>query len=179
MRADFEEMLFRIAEQAHGDPALERRVVAAIRVAMRAVAVEKLFGGEALYRALHDTTIRWARWRAPRLARALAINPADARDLGRIQDWEDELFGITGTWTEHGPSCAVKRETSCPFADLGRQDPRICTELVHALETETFVALNPTYRLVPLTRLLSKGDAHCEFRHELRPAKEMNLGREA
>ncbi len=170
-------MLFRLAEHAHGEPKLRARFVRAIRLVMRASIAEKARGRDGLYQSLRGVARRWARWRAPRLMRALGVDPDDARSLGRIQDWEDELLGVTGHW-EAGASkaCATKRETACPFADLAARDPAICTELVHELESETFRALNPRYRLVPLTTLLSKGADHCAFRHELAPAEveEMN-----
>lgn len=176
MRADLEEMLFRLAERAHDEPRLRARLVQGIRVALRAAIASKQLGSRRLWDELVDAAARWGRFRAPRLARALAVDPSNARDLGRIQDWEDELLGVTGHWVQEGAHCAVKRETACPFADLATLEPRICTELVHTLETETFRALHPGYRLVPLTRLLSKGDPHCEFRHELTASatREMN-----
>jgi len=168
MRRDLEEMLFRLAEHAHGEPKLRARLVKSIRLVMRASIAEKARGRDGLYQSLRGVATRWARWRAPRLMRALDIDPRDARDLGRIQDWEDELLGVTGHWVPGATKrCATKRETACPFADLAAKDPAICTELVHELESETFRVLNPAYRLVPLTTLLSKGAAHCEFRHEL------------
>jgi hypothetical protein len=180
MRDDLLEMLFRLAEHAHGEPVLRARLVRAVRVVLRAAIAEKQVGSDRLYRQVRDVAVRWARWRAPRLMRALAIDPTDARDLGRIQDWEDELLGVTGHWVESGARCAVKHETACPFVDLATIEPRICTELVHELETETFRALNPSYRLVPLTRLMSKGAPSCEFRHEVaeRPRRPEEMNRE-
>lgn len=167
MPADLEEMLFRLAERAHDDPKLRERLVRVVHLGLRAAIAQKQLGSDALYQAFRGLSVRWARWRAPRLLRALAIDPSNARDLGRIQDWEDELLGVTGHWVESGQGCAIKHETACPFADLAKKDTAICTELVHELESETFRALNPTYRLVPLSRLLSKGATHCEFRHEI------------
>lgn len=176
MRHDLEEMLFRLAERAHGEPKLRARLVTAIRLVMRASIAEKARGRDGLYQSLRGIARRWARWRAPRLMRALDVDPRDARDLGRIQDWEDELLGVTGHWVPGATDgCAIKRETACPFADLAAKDPEICTELVHELESETFRALNPAYRLVPLTTLLSKGAAHCEFRHEIRDSAAADL----
>lgn len=180
MRDDLLEMLFRLAEHAHGEPVLRARLVRTVRVVLRAAIAEKQLGSDRLYRELRQVAVKWARWRAPRLMRALSVDPSDARSLGRIQDWEDELLGVTGHWVEAGAGCATKHETACPFVDLATMEPRICTELVHELETETFRALNPSYRLVPLTRLMSKGAPSCEFRHELRDrasrAEEMNRG---
>jgi hypothetical protein len=168
MNADLAEVLFRFAETAVDDPAARARVQRAVKAAMRAAVLEtRTFGTRRLYGRLKRLSIAWAQFRAERLARALGVNREDARDLGRIQDWEDRLLGVTGHWTVESPRCATKHETICPFSDLAAQDPMICTDLVHALETETFARLAPGYRLVPLSRLLSKGDGECTFRHEL------------
>lgn len=168
MREDLEEMLFRWVEARHGEPAVRRRVTRALRLAIRAAIVEReRLGTERLFSQLEAAAGRWARWRAPRLARALGVDSSDMRELGRIQDWEDELLGVTGHWTKESATCATKHETACPFSDLASREPRVCTGLAHTLEVETFRALRPDYRLVPLTRLLSRGDDRCDFRHEL------------
>jgi hypothetical protein len=168
MKDDVREMLFRFAEQAEASPSKRRVVRRAIRVAMRASTLEsRWLGSRRVYEELRATALAWAAFRAERLARLLAVDREDARDLGRIQDWEDRLLGVTGHWTVESRSCATKHETACPYADLAARDTRICTELVHALETATFAKLAPGYRLVPLGRLLSRGDGACEFRHEL------------
>ena len=124
-------------------------------------------GGDRVYRYMREVALHWARFRAERLARALDVKRDDARDLGRIQDWEDRLLGVTGHWTVDDAGCATKHETHCPYADLAAKDTRICTDLVHALESETFSRVAPSHRLVPLSRLLSRGDAACDFRHEV------------
>ena len=168
---DLEEMLFRHAERAEADPRLAARVRRGVRVAMRASTFEKrLVGSEHVYRYMREVALHWARFRAERLAVALDVNRDDARDLGRIQDWEDSLLGVTGHWTVDHAGCATKHETACPYADLAAKDPRICTDLVHALESETFARIQPRHRLVPLSRLLSRGDGSCDFRHEIGPA---------
>jgi predicted ArsR family transcriptional regulator len=171
MREDVEEILFRLAERAEHEPALRARIVRGVRVAMRlAIAERRVTGRDRVLRELTATANRWARWRAPRLVSALGIDVEDMADLGRIQDWEDRVIAVTGHWVTRERDVAEKHETACPFADLAAHEPRICTELVHSLETETFRAVNPRYRLVPLTRLLSRGDSVCAFRHELEPA---------
>jgi predicted ArsR family transcriptional regulator len=101
------------------------------------------------------------------LREKLALDTNDMADMGRLQDWEDRVFGVTGHWTDRGKKRATKCETDCPFAHVATEAPEICTDIVHALETATFQELNPRYRLVPLERLLSKGYSHCEFRHEI------------
>ncbi len=165
---DVEEIVFRHAERAEGDPRLAARVQRVVRLAMRASNVEKrVVGSERVFRYMREVALHWARFRAERLATALDVDRDDARDLGRIQDWEDRLLGVTGHWTVDGAGCATKHETACPYSDLAAKDPRFCTELVHALEAETFSRLQPRHRLVPLSRLLSRGDATCDFRHEI------------
>lgn len=168
---DVEEILFRHAERAESDPRLAARLRRVVRLAMRASNLEKrLVGSDGVYRYLREVALHWARFRGERLAIALDVDRGDARDLGRIQDWEDRLLGVTGHWTVDGEGCATKHETACPYADLAAKDPRICTDLVHALETETFSRVQPRHRLVPLSRLLSRGDGACDFRHEIRPS---------
>jgi hypothetical protein len=72
---------------------------------------------------------------------------------------------VTGHWTERTRNRAVKCETGCPFAQSASLAPEICTDVIHALEEATFRELHPGYRLLPLERLLSKGDPACEFVH--------------
>ncbi len=165
---DLREMLFRFAEAAEPDPGRRRIVQRGVRAAMRASTLEtRWLGSRRVFGELRAVALAWAGFRAERLARALDVRREDVRDLGRIQDWEDRLLGVTGHWTIESARCATKHETTCPYADLAAHDTRICTDLVHALETETFARLAPGYRLVPLGRLLSRGDGACEFRHEL------------
>ncbi len=113
--------------------------------------------------------MRWAgRARAKFLAKMLKVYPQDVSTFSRIQDWEDNIFGVQGEWTRKEKKIATKLEKKCPFADGGlKQCPAFCEEIVHAFEVETFRAINPTYRLKKLDSLLSKGDAHCEFTHEI------------
>jgi hypothetical protein len=72
---------------------------------------------------------------------------------------------VTGHWTARSRTRAVKCETGCPFAKTASAAPEICTEVVHALEQATFAELHPGYRLLPLERLLSRGESACEFVH--------------
>jgi hypothetical protein len=176
MREDLEESLFRFVEGVAGDPTWRRRVQRGMRVALRlAIAESRMLGRDRLLGELTALSVRWGRFRGPRLARMLDVDATDPRSLGRIQDWEDELLGVSGHWTIEGEidgrCVATKHETACPFADLAAKDTRICAELVHALESATFQSIVPEHRLVPLGRLLSKGDASCTFRHEI-PAQQ-------
>lgn len=143
------------------------RLILLVRASMRASLLARRLGSDVVYQQLKGTALRWARWRAPRVTRAKEIDPHKMGDLCRIQDWEDAVVGVTGHWSERDDDRALRHETHCPYADLAAQDPRICTDLVHALETETFRAVQPGYRLVPLSRLLSRGDDECVFEHRI------------
>ena len=85
-----------------------------------------------------------------------------------IQDWEDRVFGVTGHWTRADAVSATRCETDCPFAKVAEGAPELCSDVIHALETETFRTLNARYELLPLERLLSKGHSECTFEHRLR-----------
>lgn len=165
---DLEELVFRFAEGAEHDGGRRRALVAGVRAAMRLALLERAWlGSDRVLGRMTAAARRWARWRAPRVARMMAVDAGDMKSLGAIQDWEDRVVGVVGRWAEASERCAVRHELACPFTDLAARDARFCTDLVHALETETFRALAPSYRLVPLSRLLSKGDSSCVFEHHL------------
>jgi hypothetical protein len=162
-----DEWIYGLVERAESDPRARRVLVAAVNLFFRAIAAERRRGGRRLLDYARTASVRWGRWRAPRLRERLALDTQDMADMGRLQDWEDRVFGVTGHWTERGPHRAVKCETACPFARTASAAPEICTEVVHALEEATFRELHPGYRLMPLERLLSKGGKACEFVHVL------------
>jgi hypothetical protein len=162
-----ERWMYALAERAEGDAVARRVLVTLVNGMFQAIAAERRWGGRRLLDLAHVTSVRWGRWRAHRLRERLDVDVDDMSDMGRIQDWEDRAFGVTGHWAERGKTRAVKCETACPFARVASQAPEICTEVVHALEEATFRVLNPRYRLLPLERLLSKGASACEFVHVL------------
>jgi predicted ArsR family transcriptional regulator len=162
-----ERWMYALAERAETDAVARRVLVALVNGMFRAIAAERRRGGRRLLDLAHVTSVRWGQWRAHRLQERLKVDVHDMSDMGRVQDWEDRAFGVTGHWTERGRQRAVKCETACPFAKVASQAPEICTEVVHALEVATFRELHPGYRLLPLERLLSKGDSACEFVHVL------------
>jgi predicted ArsR family transcriptional regulator len=168
--ARIEQSVYALVFRAHDDAAARAVVQKLLQLAFTAIAVERrLTGGESkkLLALARGAAIRFGRHRANFLAEQLGLDVDDVGDMGRLQDWEDRAFGVTGHWTERTKTRATKCETACPFARIAKHAPEICTDVVHALETATFTELNPRYRLVPLERLLSKGESACEFRHEL------------
>ena len=162
-----ERAFYSLAFRAEKDPRARAVLVRAVNAFFRAIAFERKRGGHRLLDLGRAAAIRFGRWRAPVLRAQLGLDVNDVGDLGRLQDWEDRVFGVTGHWTERGKVKATRCETDCPFAAMATQAPEICSDVVHALETATFRALNPSYRLLPLERLLSKGNAFCEFKHVL------------
>jgi hypothetical protein len=162
-----ERWMYGLAERAETDATARRVLVALVNGMFWAVAAERRRGGRRLLDLARASSVRWGRWRAQRLRERLDLDVNDMSDMGRLQDWEDRAFGVTGHWTERGKTRAVKCETACPFARMASRAPEICTDVVHALEVATFRELHPGYRLLPLERLLSKGASACEFVHVL------------
>ncbi len=162
-----ERVLYELAFRAETDARARAILIRLVNVFFRAVALDRNHGTGRLLGFARTAAVRFGRWRAPVLKRKLDLDGADMSDLGRAQDWEDRVFGVTGHWSERTTTRATKCETACPFADTARAAPELCTDVIHALETATFRELNPTYRLMPLERLLSKGHQECVFRHAI------------
>jgi hypothetical protein len=162
-----ERAFYALAFRAETDARARAVLIRLVNLGFRAIAFEKRHGGHRLFEFARVAAIRFGRWRAPVLKKKLGLDATNLADLGRAQDWEDRAFGVTGHWTERGKTRATKCETACPFAKAASDAPELCSEVIHALETATFRELNPSYRLVPLDRLLSKGHEACVFRHEI------------
>ena len=162
-----EHAAYALAFRAEKDALARALLQRLVKAAFIAIAIERRSGATRLLDAARAAAVRFGRHRAAILRDELALDVSDVADMGRLQDWEDRVFGVTGHWTLRTRTRATKCETACPFAGIAKHAPEICTDVVHALETATFRELNPRYRLVPLERLLSKGASACEFRHEL------------
>jgi hypothetical protein len=168
MRLSAVDRAFRsVVFRAETDPRARFVLNAFINAFFHAVAFERKRGGHRLLDYAREGAVRFGRWRAPILKEKLGLDVNDMADLARLQDWEDRVFGVTGHWTERGKTHATKCETACPFAKAASGAPELCSDVIHAMETATFRELNPGYRLLPLERLLSKGESRCEFRHEI------------
>ncbi len=165
-----ERRAYALAERAEHDALARAVLIRLVDGLFQAIAAERRLGGRRLLDLARTLVVRWGRARARRLREVMALDASDMSDMGRLQDWEDRVFGVTGHWTERSRSRATKCETACPFARTATSAPEICTDVIHALEEATFQELNPGYRLLPLTRLLSKGHDACEFVHVLAEA---------
>jgi hypothetical protein len=167
-----ERAFYALAFRAENDPIARAVLIRVVNLFFQAVVAERKRGGHRLLDLARAASVRFGRWRAPVLRDRLRLDTESLADMGRLQDWEDRVFGVTGHWTRKDKARATKCETQCPFAEAAKGEPRLCSDVIHALETATFKELNPRYRLLPLESLLSKGHTHCEFRHELEPAGE-------
>jgi hypothetical protein len=159
---------YELAFRAERDPIARAALVKAVQGFFYAVAEEKRRGSTRLLDLARTLAERYGRWRAPRVAERLGVDVTRMDSLAAIQDWEDRVFGVTGHWTAVEATSATRCETECPFAKAASGAPELCSEVIHALETETFRTLNPAYELLPLESLLSKGDRSCRFEHRLR-----------
>jgi predicted ArsR family transcriptional regulator len=106
------------------------------------------------------------RARAPLLRARLGLVNGDLRSLAKLQDWEDAVLGVEGTWEVLEEGAATKVEHHCPFARAATRRPEFCSDLVRRFELATFRELAPGYELSVPT-LLSRGDAGCRFQHRI------------
>ena len=137
-------------------------------VLFRMMAAARLRGNDVLWQWGADLLAEIGGRRAPVWAEQMKVDSNRLDQMVALQDREDELFGVTGSWEVRTADCAIKVETACPFAACASVAPELCTEVVHRFETETYRALNPSYTLDKLVEpLLSTGGKHCRFVHRL------------
>jgi hypothetical protein len=162
--------LFIKAEASSLWRSVQRRMFRGI---IHALLLERRLGGQVLFTQVRGLMAKFGRLRARRMASLLAVDVDDMADMGRIQDFEDRSMDIDGQWVERGKNRATKHETRCAYADLLVDMPDFCEKVVHGFEEATFRELNPRYRLQVLSEspLLSRGDSHCRFVHELSEAE--------
>ncbi len=163
-----ERAFYELAFRAEHNDQARAVLIATVKGFFFAVAVERKRGGSRLLDLARTLAKRYGRWRAPRLVDRLKLDVERMDSLRVIQDWEDRVFGVTGHWTRADAVSATRCETDCPFAKVAEGAPELCSDVIHALETETFRTLNARYELLPLERLLSKGHSECTFEHRLR-----------
>ena len=81
-----------------------------------------------------------------------------------IVDWADGLIGAEGDWVKIGSTRAVKRITSCPYAERLKASPAFCTKLGVTMGREAFRAYYPEAKVcyaIPQTK--SQGASYCEY----------------
>jgi hypothetical protein len=95
-----ERAFYKLAFRAETDPRARAIVVKFVNAVFRAIAVEKKRGGRRLFDFARKAAVRFGRWRAPVLRAQLDLDVTSVADMGRLQDWEDRVFDVTGHWTE-------------------------------------------------------------------------------
>ncbi|MEN8246296.1 MAG: hypothetical protein ABFS43_15515 [Thermodesulfobacteriota bacterium] len=119
--------------------------------------------GEKAWEPIEKAAREFAAYRAP-LMQFLIEDPENARELGNVFDFEDNLAGIQGEWEVHGPKDAVKRESSCPHSELFKTSPDHCGRLLYEVAAETLRQINPKAELTPFNKgkCMAYGDDCCE-----------------
>ncbi|MFW6151040.1 MAG: hypothetical protein ACOC6A_05850 [Chloroflexota bacterium] len=124
--------------------------------------------GEEVWDVARKAMYEVGRRRAQSLVRTMKITDLnDARCLGRVMDIEDNNSGVRGEWVETGKRRAVKHEYECSQAGAYEKCPRICSDLLEAMEEGTFDALGVKVKKPLITRLLPEGAPYCEVVVEL------------
>jgi len=115
-------------------------------------------GWEAIEKGMRD----FGEGRAASLKRNLNIDVNNARELGKVLDFEDTLTGVKERWVEIGEKRAVRHEFECPMLKVLKEFPEHCSRLMRAMEIGTLKTLNPKVKEMKITKLLTKGDDYCE-----------------
>lgn len=126
-------------------------------------------GWEALDKAAED----FARYRAP-LMKFLVDEPDNARSLGKIFDFEDNLGMLENEWIKTGDKEAIKIETKCPGSAIYKEYPPFCGRFLYVIARETLRAINPNVHLEPFDKVkcIVYGDDCCEVKISL-PGKDI------
>lgn len=126
--------------------------------------VVERFGDEG-WKALEKAGQEFAAYRAP-LLKVLVDNTENARDLGKIFDFEDGLSGVEGQWEEHGTMEATKTENKCIASEVYKEFPDHCGKFLWHIANETLKIINPKSEVLPFNKVkcLAYGDDCCEVK---------------
>ncbi|MGQ9720000.1 MAG: L-2-amino-thiazoline-4-carboxylic acid hydrolase [Candidatus Jordarchaeum sp.] len=144
---------------------LINRANAQMMISVVKAVVEKF--GEEGWKAIEKGMRDFGQMRAFSLKKNLNIDVNNARELGKVLDFEDTMTGVKGRWVEIGEKIAVKHEFECPMIKVLKDFPEYCTRLMYAMEIGTLKTLNPKVKELKITKLLTKGDDCCEAIIEL------------
>lgn len=125
--------------------------------------------GEKGWKVLRRVAEQFGRERADILKRALEVDVNDARSLGKIFDFEDDLNGVKGEWIESSPEKATKCETKCSASQVFKDFPPYCEKMLYWLSEATIRELNPNAKLRDFSKVRCKvhGDDVCEVGIEI------------
>ncbi|MCS7212705.1 MAG: hypothetical protein NZ927_00545 [Candidatus Calescibacterium sp.] len=133
------------------------------------IAVKRIYGTDKALNIFIPVMDFIGKKRAPIMARLGKVKLQDMSSLGKIQDMEDMIFGVFGTWEKAEKDEAIKVEMFCPFAQKLKGHSEFCHVLVKRFEESTFRSLNPSYSLEIKGKLLSEHNGTgCIFIHKLK-----------
>lgn len=144
---------------------LINRANAQMMISVVKAVVEKF--GEEGWKAIEKGMRDFGEMRAASMKKNLNIDVNNARELGKVLDFEDTLIGVKGSWVETGEKRAVKHDFECPMFKVLKDFPEYCTRLMYAMEVGTLKILNPKVKELKITKLLTRGDDYCEAIIEL------------
>lgn len=129
--------------------------------------VAETFGDKG-WKALEKSAKEFAEYRAP-LMRFLVDDPENARSLGNIFDFEDNLGGLENEWIKSDSKDAIKIEMKCPPAEIYKEYPPFCGKFLYAIANETLKLINPKVELEPFDKVkcIVYGDDCCEVKIQL------------
>jgi len=121
--------------------------------------------GDKGWGVLEKAAKEFAIYRTPML-KALVDDPENARNLGKIFDFEDSLSGIKGNWEEHGTREAVKKEEKCIPSEVYREFPDYCGRFLWIIVNETIKIINQKAEVTPFNKVkcIAYGDDCCEIK---------------
>ena len=126
--------------------------------------VAEIFGDKG-WQALDKSAKEFAEYRFP-LMKFLVDNPEDARSLGKVFDFEDNLGGLENEWIKSDAKDAIKIETKCPASEIFKEYPPYCGKFLYAIARDTIQLFNPKVQLEPFdkAKCLVYGDDCCEVK---------------
>ena len=122
--------------------------------------VNRLFGEKGI-KAMQLMMYQVGIDRASILEEALNIDVNDARNLGRILDFDDGLAGVKGVWSIETRGKAIKVVSTCPMGNILARCPEICRTIIAAMEAGTFYRLNASIKVPEIPKLISEGSDCC------------------
>ena len=129
--------------------------------------VAETFGDKG-WKALEKAAKEFAEYRFP-LMKFLVDDPENARSLGKVFDFEDNLGGLENEWIKTDAKDAVKIETKCPASEVFKEYPPYCGRFLYAIARETIKLFNPKVHLEPFDKVkcIVYGDDCCEVKIKL------------
>jgi len=133
--------------------------------------VGKEVGGERFVEKLMDAYRNMGKSQAATVMKMSGSSPEafkDVRGIAKLCDSVDDRFAnFWDGYVENTPRAFEKEIKTCPVARAWSKTPELCQVYLHELFKALGEELNPNYRFLGFSKLLSKGDGCCRYRIEL------------